>query len=142
MTPSFDPDEMAYEEGIRTEVNFFVATAQGFKAHIKMHPLAGMPVEAIRAQAKSSIATLDALSEIAIAYSMAPDQYRAAKPPESPQEGQETAQPPEAVAAVEEPTCPYCGGRVWDNRESKRSSRAPDFKCRDKSCDAAHVINL
>jgi hypothetical protein len=35
------------------------------------------------------------------------------------------------------PTCPKCGGAMWDNRASKRNPRAPDFKCRDKSCDGA-----
>ena len=33
------------------------------------------------------------------------------------------------------PPCPKCGGAMWDNRESKRNPRAPDFKCRDKACD-------
>src|SRR5687768_1041405 len=33
------------------------------------------------------------------------------------------------------PDCPKCGGAMWDNRASKRNPRAPDFKCRDKSCD-------
>lgn len=33
------------------------------------------------------------------------------------------------------PSCPKCGGRMWDNRLSKRNPKAPDFKCRDKSCD-------
>lgn len=33
------------------------------------------------------------------------------------------------------PTCPKCGGRMWDNRASKRNPKAPDFKCRDRRCD-------
>jgi hypothetical protein len=33
------------------------------------------------------------------------------------------------------PTCPKCQGEMWDNRESKRNPKAPDFKCKDKSCD-------
>ncbi|HEY4132083.1 MAG TPA: Rad52/Rad22 family DNA repair protein, partial [Gemmatimonadaceae bacterium] len=37
--------------------------------------------------------------------------------------------------ASDEPTCPKCGGRVWDNRISKRNPKAPDFKCRSRSCD-------
>ena len=37
--------------------------------------------------------------------------------------------------ASEEPDCPKCGGRMWDNRISKRNPKAPDFKCRDRSCD-------
>ena len=33
------------------------------------------------------------------------------------------------------PACPVCNGRMWDNREGKKNPKAPDFKCRDKSCD-------
>lgn len=33
------------------------------------------------------------------------------------------------------PACPKCGGRMWDNRSTKRNPKAPDFKCRDRSCD-------
>jgi hypothetical protein len=37
---------------------------------------------------------------------------------------------------VGEPSCPKCGGRVWDNRLSKRNPKAPDFVCRRKGqCD-------
>ena len=31
--------------------------------------------------------------------------------------------------------CPKCGGPTWDNRVGKKNPKAPDFKCRDKSCD-------
>lgn len=31
--------------------------------------------------------------------------------------------------------CPKCGGPTWDNRESKKNPRQPDYKCKDKSCD-------
>jgi hypothetical protein len=40
-----------------------------------------------------------------------------------------------AVRALDEESCPKCGGRMWDNRLTKRNPRAPDFKCRDRSCD-------
>jgi hypothetical protein len=45
--------------------------------------------------------------------------------------------PAEVVAAdaVSTPSCPKCDGRMWDNRLSKRNPKAPDFKCRDRSCD-------
>lgn len=33
------------------------------------------------------------------------------------------------------PACPKCGGRMWDDRASKRNPRAPDFKCRQRFCD-------
>jgi hypothetical protein len=30
------------------------------------------------------------------------------------------------------PTCPICGGPMWDDRLSKRNPKAPDFKCKNK----------
>ena len=33
------------------------------------------------------------------------------------------------------PACPKCGDRMWDNRLSKRNPKAPDYKCRDRTCD-------
>jgi hypothetical protein len=33
------------------------------------------------------------------------------------------------------PVCPKCGGPMWDNREGKKNPKAPDFRCKDKSCD-------
>ena len=40
-----------------------------------------------------------------------------------------------ATAGDSNPGCPVCGGRMWDNQATKRNPRAPDFKCRDRSCD-------
>lgn len=70
-----------------------------------------------------------------------------AKPLEDPalayarRNGVSTKEPTEAspakrpALALDEETCPKCGGRLWDNRETKRNPRAPDYKCRDRSCD-------
>ena len=46
-------------------------------------------------------------------------------------------QPTDAIvpAPVEMPSCPKCAGKMWDNRMSKRNPKAPDYKCRDRSCD-------
>jgi hypothetical protein len=48
---------------------------------------------------------------------------------EAPATAPAPAQPSDA------PPCPKCGGRMWDNRATKRNPKAPDFKCRDRSCD-------
>ena len=42
---------------------------------------------------------------------------------------------PENGSSLEDPACPKCSGRMWDNRLTKRNPKAPDFKCRDRSCD-------
>jgi hypothetical protein len=40
------------------------------------------------------------------------------------------------MTAVTAPTaCPKCGQEMWDNRQSKKNPNAPDFKCKDKTCD-------
>ena len=31
--------------------------------------------------------------------------------------------------------CPKCGGRMWDNRSTKRNAKAPDYRCRNRGCD-------
>ena len=41
----------------------------------------------------------------------------------------------EAEHPTRGPTCPKCGGAMWDNRATKRNPKAPDYKCRDRSCD-------
>jgi hypothetical protein len=32
------------------------------------------------------------------------------------------------------PACPKCGGGIWDNRENKKNPKAPDWKCKSKTC--------
>jgi hypothetical protein len=33
--------------------------------------------------------------------------------------------------------CPKCDGPMWDNRESKRQPRSPDYRCKDRNCDGS-----
>jgi len=49
--------------------------------------------------------------------------------------GESAMEPATGPRAADEPACPKCGGRMWDNRATKRNPKAPDFKCRDRSCD-------
>lgn len=41
----------------------------------------------------------------------------------------------EVAEQEETERCPKCDGPMWDNRSTKRNPKAPDFKCRDRSCD-------
>src|SRR5690348_10004917 len=52
----------------------------------------------------------------------------------STQVARETAQTIPLPESAGKPGCPKCGGPMWDNRLSKRNAKAPDFKCRDRSC--------
>jgi hypothetical protein len=53
---------------------------------------------------------------------------KAATPPAS-------VPPTSTLTDTEAISCPKCGGRVWDNRMTKRNPRAPDYKCQNRSCD-------
>lgn len=46
----------------------------------------------------------------------------------------ETRQTIPLPTSADNPACPKCGGAMWDNRLSKRNAKAPDFKCRNRSC--------
>src|SRR5207237_2225490 len=45
------------------------------------------------------------------------------------------AVPASMLTDMEIVSCPKCGGRMWDNRLTKRNPRAPDYKCQNRSCD-------
>ncbi len=47
-----------------------------------------------------------------------------------------SASPPASLLTdMEVLSCPKCGGRMWDNRLTKRNPKAPDYKCQNRSCD-------
>lgn len=95
-------------------------------------------------------AATDAFKRAAVRFGIAHELYafeqnwveldgdgRYAKPLEDPAEAYarrlaaRTAEP----RALDEQNCPRCGGRMWDNRLTKRNAKAPDYRCRDRSCD-------
>lgn len=39
------------------------------------------------------------------------------------------------MTTIAEPTCPKCDGPMWNNIETKRNPKQPDFKCKDKQCE-------
>jgi hypothetical protein len=43
--------------------------------------------------------------------------------------------PASTLTDMEAISCPKCGGRMWDNRLTKRNPRGPDYKCQNRSCD-------
>lgn len=42
---------------------------------------------------------------------------------------------PNSLSDADAVSCPKCGGQMWDNKLTKRNPKAPDYKCRDRSCD-------
>jgi hypothetical protein len=47
----------------------------------------------------------------------------------------ESVAPASLLTDMEIVSCPKCGGRMWDNRLTKRNPKAPDYKCQNRSCD-------
>lgn len=41
------------------------------------------------------------------------------------------------VFDTENPVCPQCNGAMWDNRQSKKTPKQPDFRCKDANCKSA-----
>jgi hypothetical protein len=46
-----------------------------------------------------------------------------------------TSPPASLLTDMDIVSCPKCGGRMWDNRLTKRNPKAPDYKCQNRSCD-------
>jgi hypothetical protein len=100
-------------------------------------------------------AATDAFKRAAVRFGIAHELYsygtnwveldgdgKLAKPVEDPavayarrNSGSNAAPAKRPALALDEETCPKCGGRMWDNRLTKRNPRAPDYKCRNRDCD-------
>jgi hypothetical protein len=53
----------------------------------------------------------------------------------APANGSGVVAPASLLTNMEIVSCPKCGGRMWDNRLTKRNPKAPDYKCQNRSCD-------
>jgi hypothetical protein len=98
-------------------------------------------------------ASTDAFKRAAVRFGIAHELYayeqnwvemdgdgKYAKPVEDPQAPAAatdavTAPPASLLTDMEVVSCPKCGGRMWDNRLTKRNPKAPDYKCQNRSCD-------
>jgi hypothetical protein len=63
---------------------------------------------------------------------------RVSESPASERSGEAAREEAEGTLSLrsnDTPDCPVCGGRMWDNRLTKRNPKAPDFKCRDRNCE-------
>lgn len=55
--------------------------------------------------------------------------------PAAPEQIDPLNPPKSMLTDLEVVSCPKCGGRMWDNRLTKRNPKAPDYKCQNRSCD-------
>jgi hypothetical protein len=76
---------------------------------------------------------------VAPARQPSPELQQAASKVERTFAGSTTTFQAHGSGSADDPACPKCSGRMWDNRgtpeKPKANPKAPDFKCRDKSCD-------
>jgi hypothetical protein len=84
----------------------------------KAKPAVVKPVRTAKSARSEQVADLTLASDVAAPADATPAPVAASGP-----------------LALDEQSCPKCGGRMWDNRLTKRNPKAPDFKCRDRSCD-------
>jgi hypothetical protein len=94
-------------------------------------------------------ASTDAFKRAAVRFGIAHELYayeqnwvemdgdgKFAKPLEDPQAAYDRRYAsPSLLTDMDPVSCPKCGGRMWDNRVTKRNPRAPDYKCQNRSCD-------
>jgi hypothetical protein len=148
--------------GAMDDGNALEPATASFKARLQIH---GVVREDVGTGKDYKSAATDAFKRAAVRFGIAHELYQMgqnwvqvdgdgkyAKPLEDPQgayERRATAQgsegarrpagPPLSInreaGSTDVPPCPKCGGRMWDNRIGKRNPKAPDFKCRDRSCD-------
>jgi hypothetical protein len=124
-------------------------TVCAFKARLR---ILGVVREDVGTGRDYKAAATDAFKRVAVRFGVAHELYayeqnwvqvdsdgRSAKALEDPRAAYERQHGPAGAAGEVEledgPVCPKCGGQMWDNRATKRNPRAPDYKCRDRSCD-------
>ena len=120
----------------------FVGDESGVRLSAETAQAAGSVISYLRRYAYAAVLGLSAEDDDGTAASQ--PVRREERPTERPAE---RPAPPElrVVAPVEaspssdrnDPPCPVCGGKMWDNRPKKASgamnAKAPDFKCKDKT---------
>lgn len=106
---------------LAAEANIFATNPEGFKVHFKL----------ITDNPAKIVANMETLAAGLVTKGYTPDasmNHEAAPAPRG--RGKENG-------ATDVPVCKDCGGPVWDNRGNKRSPKSPDFKCKDRDCEAA-----
>jgi hypothetical protein len=134
---------------LHTSGEFLQSTA-GVRLAKHDAPSVGSALTYLRRYALSAVVGLSAEADDDGAAAMAPapvqaprapspELQRAAQKVEATFQGSTTTFTPHASGTGDDPSCPTCGGRMWDNRgtpeKPKTNPKAPDYKCRDKSCD-------
>ena len=122
----------------------FIGDESGVRLSAETAQAAGSVISYLRRYAYAAVLGLSAEDDDGAAASQ--PVRREERPTERPAERPAPAElrvvaPVEASSASSDrndPPCPICGGRMWDNRPKKASGamnvKAPDFKCKDKTC--------
>ena len=121
----------------------FVGDEAGVKLAAETAQAAGSVVSYLRRYGYAAVLGLSSEDDDGAAASAAQPARRDERPAERPAPApveQRHAAPAEASSSDRnDPPCPICAGPMWDNRPRKAAgtmnAKAPDFKCRDKSCE-------
>lgn len=92
----------------------------------------GKPIFQLRSMAQTRAcakALRNVLSWVAVLAGYSPT-------PAEEMTGDESPYSKPQAQADDVPSCPECGGQMWDNRATKKGKQ-PDFKCKDKACNKA-----
>ena len=121
------------------EANVFARSPSGFKVHFKLvFPEAGGVLTGLN----NLEHVLTALTE----KGYKPEDERPAQRPQqasTPRNGGNRSgvrQVQRQRPSADVPECEFCDGPVWDNSGNKRNPKAPDYKCKDKTCNGAGWI--
>lgn len=127
----------------------FIQSTAGVRLAKHDAPSVGSALTYLRRYALSSVVGLSTEADDDGAAAMAPapvqaprtpspELQRAAQKVEQTFPSSTTTFTPHASGTSDDPSCPACGGRMWDNRgtpeKPKTNPKAPDFKCRDRDC--------
>lgn len=123
--------EVLYQEPVVIKAT--VKTKKGIFTGIS----AANPAKAIEKQSPYEVAETSAVGRAlgfagyGIVESIASADEMAKASAETPTSQPKTVSTPKANDV---PSCPDCGGDMWDNRGRKTNPKAPDFKCKDPKC--------
>ena len=127
------------------KVNFGEAAQNNLGPMVKVYPVSMASTRALSRALKNALnIALVSFEEIGILDDSTGQPSNVAGGPSLTPTGQasEAKQTTNATPAAftpsgDVPPCPSCGSEMWDNRQTKRTPRQPDYKCKDRECGKA-----
>lgn len=147
--PSLDGDVVRLTTMLMHTSGEFIGSDAAVRLAKHDAPSVGSALTYLRRYALSAIVGLSTEDDDG-AHAMVPQQAPRPQPAPSPELRQAATKVEGAVPGAQttyhpttqpdgKPSCPQCGGGMWDNTRErdgspKKNPKAPDYKCRDKEC--------